>query len=84
MELTGISSPVGGKTIQARLQIPINCLIGDTDGHDKLMARKVDRASGQNRLCRYCDVSFLDTGNPCIACNKKGKLTRCSTIWELA
>jgi hypothetical protein len=70
------------KNVPCRLQIPINCVIGDTDGHDKLLARKVDRSLGANRLCRYCDCPFGETGNPRFKI-QEGNRTKCGSIRSL-
>ena len=69
-----------GKTeVHCRLQIPVNCILGDTDGHDKLCARRVNRTGTvQGCLCRYCDVTFANLGNP--RHNQHIKLTKCTKI----
>ena len=58
--------------VPCRLQIPLHFIIGDTEGHDKLAGRKVDRVSGNSKQCRYCDVDHNQCGNPFF---KKWKLT---------
>ena len=69
----------GEKEIPCRLQIPVNCIMGDTDGHDKLCARKLNRtAASGGCLCRYCNVKFDDLGKP--LSNERTKLTKCSDI----
>ena len=69
----------GDKEIPCRLQIPVNSIMGDTDGHDKLCARKLNRSGvASGRLCRYCDVTFANLGQPL---NKeKTKLTKSTEI----
>ena len=49
-----------GSEVDCCLQLPVNCTIGDTEGHDKLIARKVNRQGrGEHRnLCRYCNCPF--------------------------
>ena len=71
--------------IHGYLRIPVNCILGDTDGHDKLCARKTNR-SGRSKgespcLCRYCDIPFRLLGRPLEA--SKIRLTLCGTIRKL-
>ena len=75
----------GELEIQGYLRIPVNCILGDTDGHDKLCARKTNR-SGRSKaespcLCRYCDIPFRLLGKPLEA--PKIRLTLCGTIRKL-
>ena len=62
-------------------QIPVNCVVGDNEGHDKLLA-KVGRATGSSMLgrkvCRSCDVSWEFLGKPLDA--RKRKDTKCAHI----
>ena len=44
--------------------IPTLFIIGDTDGHDKLVGKFGTRNSNVKRLCRYCDCPFEQTDNP--------------------
>ena len=55
-----------GSEIDCRLQLPVNCIIGDTEGHDKLLARKVNRQGrGEHRnLCQCCNCPFELLGCP--------------------
>ena len=55
-----------GKIYNIIFQIPTLFIIGDTDGHDKLVGKFGSRNSNVKRLCRYCDCSFDDTDNPFI------------------
>ena len=72
----------GQQEVSCRLQIPVNCILGDTDGHDKLCARSVNRSGTvQGCLCRYCDVKFKNLGVP--QHNQKTRLTKCTTIRKL-
>ena len=75
----------GELEIHGYLRIPVNCILGDTDGHDKLCARKTNR-SGRSKgespcLCRYCDIPFRLLGRPLEA--SKIRLTLCGTIRKL-
>ena len=69
------------------LRIPVNCIIGDTDGHDRLCARKTNRSglAGMDqslpRLCRYCNVPFKLLGRPLEATRLIP--TQCGTIRKL-
>ena len=73
----------GGPDKPVFLQIPVNCVLGDTEGHDKIMGRHTDR-SGRvpgTCLCRYCEVPFENLGNPLLKDNYDH--TKCSVIREL-
>jgi hypothetical protein len=50
------SLDIEGKSHPCCLQIPVNCIIGDTEGADKLCARKLNRMAGN--LCPSCDIPF--------------------------
>ena len=67
------------KDVDVRLQIPVMFCIGDTEGHDKLVGRKVERQSMTNNQCRCCDVSHVGCGNPYEQVN----LTKAETIRSL-
>ena len=45
------------------LKIPILFISGDSEGHDKLVGRKLSYVN-VSHLCRYCDCPFEETGNP--------------------
>ncbi len=77
------SIPTDGPDIQLFLQIPVNCVLGDTEGHDKIMGRHTDRSGRlpESCLCRYCDVPFKNLGNPMAKDNYS--LTKSSAIREL-
>ena len=77
----------GETEIPCHLQIPVNCVIGDTDGHNRLCARKTNRSGlagtkeSSPRLCRYCNVPFEFLGRPLKV--PKLSLTQCGTIRKL-
>ena len=75
----------GELEINGYLRLPVNCILGDTDGHDKLCARKTNRSGiskGESPcLCRYCDIPFEFLGRPLEA--PKIRLTLCGTIRKL-
>lgn len=72
----------GEQMVRCRLQIPVLCVIGDTEGHDKLCARKTGRKGlGSGKLCRYCNISFENLGNPLH--EEVTRLTKCSDIRKL-
>ena len=70
--------------VHVRLQIPVNSLMGDTEGHDKAMCRKVDRQGKdtKSQLCRQCDVKFCELGDPDPTGEQRAKwnLTTCGEI----
>ena len=78
---------VGETEIQCHLRIPVNCVIGDTDGHDRLCAQKTNRSGlagakeSSPRLCRYCDVPFEFLGMPLEV--PRLNMTQCGTIRKL-
>ena len=71
----------GDKTnYPCQLRIPVLFLIGDTEGHDKALAKKGGRNSG--RICRYCNCEFDELGD-FEADSSNRKLTMCSDIRRL-
>jgi hypothetical protein len=60
-------------------KLPILFIIGDTEGHDKLVGKYNARTSRVARLCRYCDCSYDDTDNP----HKVFRYTKQSQIQRL-
>ena len=69
--------------VPVRLQIPVNSVMGDTEGHDKAMCRKVDR-QGRNekaQMCRQCNVLFCQIGNPIE--HNTWDLTTCVQVREM-
>lgn len=70
---------INGRMQKVVLRMPMLFIIGDTEGHDKLCGRKVDRSSGKNRQCRMCDVKHEDCDKP----NVKVNLTMKKDIREL-
>ena len=74
----------GEKDVECRLQIPVSCVMGDTEGHDKMMARKIDR-QGRNEnanLCRTCTVPFKELGimDPDGTRRRTWRPVKCKTI----
>jgi hypothetical protein len=55
---------LGNQFKKVRLQIPMFFIIGDTEGHDKMAGRKIDRSSGKNKQCRYCEVDHDKCDDP--------------------
>ena len=49
--------------IKVYLRCPVLFIIGDTDGHDKLVGKYSNR-NNTARLCRYCDCPFDETDDP--------------------
>jgi hypothetical protein len=60
-------------------KVPILYIIGDTEGHDKLVGKYSSRTPGVARLCRYCDCSFTNTDDP----HYKFRYTKQSQIQKL-
>ena len=55
----------GEEDCPATMEIPVNSVLGDTEGHDKLTARITNRQGTGNRgLCWYCDCPFQLLGDP--------------------
>jgi len=55
----------GNGDCPAVLEIPVNSVMGDTEGHDKLCARIVNRQGNSNHgQCRYCSCPLQYLGNP--------------------
>ncbi len=84
-ELNGIKWTLvfHGKEFPCRLQIPVNCIIGDSEGHDKLLNRSIDRQGKdpEKGLCRYCNIPFSELDKPLLG--KSYKLTKCTYIRKL-
>jgi hypothetical protein len=53
-----------GKLKKVSFLIPTLFIIGDTDGHDKIVGKFGTRNANVKRLCRYCDCPFDQTDNP--------------------
>ena len=52
------------KTVKVFFRVPILFVIGDTDGHDKLVGKFANRTNKVKRVCRYCDCPFDSTDDP--------------------
>ena len=52
------------KTVKVFFRVPILFIIGDTDGHDKLVGKFANRTNKVSRICRYCDCPFNETDDP--------------------
>ena len=53
-----------GRKHDVIFKVPVLCIIGDTDGHDKLCGKYSNRTDRVKCLCRYCDIPFEFTGDP--------------------
>jgi hypothetical protein len=53
--------------VRVAFRIPTLFIIGDTDGHDKLVGKFGTRTSTVKRLCRYCNCATDDTDNPFVS-----------------
>jgi hypothetical protein len=63
-------------TVKVFFRVPILFIIGDTDGHDKIVGKFANRTNKVKRVCRYCDCPFDSTDDPFykFKLNKKKKL----------
>ena len=55
---------INSKIIEVCFRIPVLFIIGDTDGHDKIVGKYANRSNKVKRLCRYCDCPFDSTDDP--------------------
>jgi hypothetical protein len=51
-------------TVRVFFRVPILFIIGDTDGHDKLVGKFGNRTNKVKRICRYCDCPYDSTDDP--------------------
>lgn len=51
------------QTYQVYFRCPVMFIVGDTDGHDKLIGKYGNR-NNTARLCRYCNCPFDSTDDP--------------------
>ena len=55
----------GATTTRCRFQIPVNCILGDTAGHDTLCTKVKNRSSTScGSCCRSCYCEYKDLGDP--------------------
>lgn len=59
-----LPQPKKQRFVEVRIHIPLLYVIGDTEGHDYLCGRKVDRMTGTSNQCRMCNVSHQECDNP--------------------
>ena len=55
---------INNKIIEVCFRIPVLFIIGDTDGHDKIVGKYANRSNKVIRLCQYCDCPFDSTDDP--------------------
>jgi hypothetical protein len=79
----------GINNTECRFQIPVNCFMGDTEGHDKACCKKVCRSGkAKGSVCRYCNCTFSFLGYPYFGSNdpatgvveQQMTLTKCAPI----
>ena len=66
--LHGISLTLGGITKTVDIKIPCAFIIGDIQGGDKLCGRKLTYQDSAKRLCRKCNISGAEAGDPDAVC----------------
>ena len=55
---------INKNNVKVYFSIPTLFIIGDTDGHDKIVGKFASRTSNVKRLCRYCNCPYDETDNP--------------------
>lgn len=53
-----------GTVYHVVFKLPVLFIIGDTEGHDKMVGKYLNRTKMVKRLCRYCDTPNEETDNP--------------------
>jgi len=67
--LNNISLNIGGFTKTVNIKIPCMFIIGDIQGGDKICCTSATYRDSVNRICRKCDVSGPNCGDPDYECN---------------
>ena len=78
------ATPANGGSFQCNLQIPVNCVMGDNEGNDKLCGKKAGgrgKKETAGKPCRCCNVSFDQLGKP--LSQVVHKATLCSEIRKM-
>ena len=52
------------------IKVPVAMIIGDMQGGDKHCATKIGYSINQARLCRQCNISGNESGNPLVECKR--------------
>ena len=52
------------QTVKVFFRVPILFILGDTDGHDRLVGKFANTTNKVKRVCRYCNCPFDSTDNP--------------------
>ena len=68
--LDGIELTLGGVTKTVNIHVPVNFIIGDMQGGDKICACSPCYSNKMQRLCRKCNVKGSDADNPFVKCHR--------------
>ena len=68
--LNDIELTLGDITNKVNLKLPCFFIIGDMQGGDKLCCTSASYSTSLKQLCRKCNVSGEDAGNPDVECQK--------------
>jgi hypothetical protein len=68
--LNGIELTLGGVTKTVNLSVPVNFIIGDMQGGDKICACSPCYSNKMQRLCRKCNVKGEDADDPFVKCRR--------------
>lgn len=68
--LDGISLTLGGVTKVVNIMVPVNFIIGDMQGGDKICACSPCYSNKMQRLCRKCNVKGSDADDPYVKCRR--------------
>ena len=68
--LDGIELTLGGVTKTVNIHVPVNFIIGDMQGGDKICACSPCYSNKMQRLCRKCNVKGSEADNPFVKCRR--------------
>ena len=68
--LDGITLTLGGITKMVNIMVPVNFIIGDMQGGDKICACSPCYSNKMQRLCRKCNVKGSDADDPFVKCRR--------------
>jgi hypothetical protein len=68
--LDRIELTLGGVTKTVNMHVPVNFIIGDMQGGDKICACSPCYSNKMQRLCRKCYVKGSDADNPFVKCRR--------------
>jgi hypothetical protein len=68
--LDGIELTLGGITKVVNIHVPVNFIIGDMQGGDKICACSPCYSNKMQQLCRKCNVKGSDADDPFVKCRR--------------